>query len=199
MSEKQHRSIIRIAVIGSIIVACLLISGTLWIGNNVKSDTEQAVHTVSLFYLDELTTRREQVIASTIQGYINNLDVAIGLLGKEDLVSLDRLQAYQLRMKQLYNLEKFAFVNSDGLIYTSRGTRTDIEKYNFDFRNLSGPEISIKNPKSANKKIIIAMPVDRLPFEGKHLVICFMEVDLNRLLKTISFQGDNNNTTFCNI
>lgn len=88
---------LRIAVVVSTIVACLLIFGTLWIGKNVKSDTEQAVHTVSLFYLDELTTRREQVIASTIQAYINNLDVAIGLIGKEDLVSLDRLQAYQLR------------------------------------------------------------------------------------------------------
>ncbi|MBO4368514.1 MAG: response regulator [Desulfovibrio sp.] len=199
MSEKQHRNIIRIAVIGSIIVTSLLIGSTLWMGNIAKSDTEQAVHTVSLFYLDELSTRREQVIASTLQSYINNLDVAIGLIGKEDLLNVDRLQAYQLRMKQLYSLEKFAFVNSEGLIYTSRGTRTDIDQYLFDFQHLSGPEISIKNPESGNKKIIIAMPVDHLPFEGKKLVVCFMELDMNRLLKSISFQGDNNNTTFCNI
>ena len=199
MSEKQHRNIIRIAVIGSITVACLLILSTLWMGKKAKSDTEQAVHTVSMLYLDELSIRREQVIASTLQSYINNLDVAIGLIDKEDLVSVARLQVYQMRMKQLYNLEKFAFVNSEGLIYTSRGTRSDIDQYNFNYQNLSGPEISIKKPESGNKKIIVAMPVDSLPFEGKTLVACFMEVDMNRLLRSISFHGDNNNTTFCNI
>ena len=199
MSEKQRRNIIRISVIGIIIVTCLLILSTLWMGEKVKNDTEQAVHTVSMLYLDELSTRREQVIASTLQSYTNNLDVAIGLIDKEDLVSVSRLQAYQIRMKQLYNLEKFAFVNSEGVIYTSRGKRSDINQYNFDYKNLSGPEISIKKAESGNKKIIIAMPVDSLPFDGNILVACFMEVDMNRLLRSISFQGDNNNTTFCNI
>ena len=69
MSDKQRRNIIRIAVIGSITVTCILIFSTFWMGKNLKSDTAQAVHEVSMFYLDELSTRREQVIASTLQGY----------------------------------------------------------------------------------------------------------------------------------
>ncbi|MBQ7585609.1 MAG: response regulator, partial [Desulfovibrionaceae bacterium] len=183
----------------SIIVACILVFGTILTGRNASRDTEMAVHAVSLFYLDELAERREQVVASTLQGYINDLDVAIGLIEKEDLTSLERLQAYQARMKQLYNLEKFAFVNNEGLIYTSRGTRIDIDNYHFDYHNLSGPEISLKNPDSANKKIVVAMPLDRLPFQGKYLVVCFMEFDMNRMLKGISLQSSNSGTTFCNI
>ena len=43
------------------------------------------------------------------------------------------------------------------------------------------------------------MPVDRLPFEGKYLVVCFMEIDMNNMLKAISIESNDNNNTFCNI
>ena len=199
MNLGQKNGMVREAVIGSLIFAIMLVAGTLWMGRSASRDTDTAVRSVSLLYLDELAGRRAQVVASTLGGYISNLDVAIGLMTKEDLSSVEKLQAYQARMKQLYGLEKFAFVNNDGLIYTSRGTRTDIDQYPFDCNRLSGPEISVKNPEGSSKKVIIAVPVDRLPFEGKHLVACFMEIDMGRLLANISLQSDNNNTTFCNL
>ncbi|MBR1396105.1 MAG: response regulator, partial [Selenomonadaceae bacterium] len=184
---------------GSVIVAVILVLGTFWTGQNASKDTETAVRTVSLLYLDELAGRREQVVASTLSNYIRNMDTAIGILEKDDLSSIEHLQAYQARMKQLYDLEKFAFVDNDGLIYTSRGTRTDIDQYDFDYNKLTEPEISIKHLESDSKKVIIAMPVDRLPFEGKYLVVCFMEIDMNSMLKAISIESNDNNNTFCNI
>ncbi|MBR1397102.1 MAG: hypothetical protein IJ563_06175, partial [Selenomonadaceae bacterium] len=199
MEDEQKSGIIRLAIIGSVIVAVILVLGTLWTGQNASKDTETAVRTVSLLYLDELAGRREQVVSSTLNNYIRNMDTAIGILEKDDLSSIEHLQAYQARMKQLYGLEKFAFVDNDGLIYTSRGTRTDIDQYDFDYNKLVEPEISIKHLDSENKKVIIAMPVDRLPFEGKYLVVCFMEIDMNNMLKAISIESNDNNNTFCNI
>ena len=128
-----------------------------------------------------------------------DLDVAVGLLGKEDLASTASLQSYQLRMKQLYGLEKFAFVDTAGLIYTSRGTRTDIDLYNFDYRTLAKPEISLKKGGGEKKTVIVAMPVDRLAFNGRILVVCFMEIDMNRMLEGISLESDRKGITFCNI
>ena len=199
MKTGKWGGIMREAVIGSIIVAVILVIGTFWTGRSASEDTNNAVHTVSLLYLDELAGRREQVVASALASYITDLDVAIGLLEREDLSSVERLQAYQARMKQLYGLERFAFVDQDGIIYTSRGTRTDIDQYRFDYRTIAEPEISLKNAGGGNKKIIIAMPVDRLPFEGKELVVCFMEIDMARMLEGISLQSGNSRTTFCNI
>ena len=149
--------------------------------------------------MDELANRREQVVASKLNDYINDLDVAVGLLEKEDLASTASLQSYQLRMKQLYGLEKFAFVDTAGLIYTSRGTRTDIDLYNFDYRTLAKPEISLKKGGGEKKTVIIAMPVDRLAFNGRILVMCFMEIDMNRMLEGISLESDRKGITFCNI
>lgn len=188
-----------VAVIGGIAVVLILIFGTFWTGKKASRDTEQAVRNVSLFYLDELAGRREQVVSSTLNDYISDMDVALGLLSKEDLNSTNNLQAYQLRMKQLYGLEKFAFVDESGTIYTSRGTRTDIEQYDFDYKTLSEPEISIKKGDVENAKVVIAIPTDRLPYEGHHLVVCFIEIGMDQMLENISLQSGSNKTTFCNI
>ena len=186
------------AIVGAVVTAIMLIFGTIWTGRSAGKDTEQAVRNVSLLYLDELAGRREQVVASALSDYISDLDVAIGLMTPEDLSTPEMLMAYQLRMKQLYGLEKFAFVDEDGLIYTSKGTRTDIDKYSFDYNSLSEPEISIKNLDGEDIKIVIAMPVDRLQYEDHYLVVCFMEMSMDRMLSNIGLQSGTNNTTFCN-
>ena len=199
MEREQKSGVIRAAIIGSVIVALILIIGTIWTGNSAGEDTGKAVHNVSLLYLEELAGRREQVVESTLNGYISNMDIALGLLERDDLSSIENLQSYQARMKQIYGVEKFAFVDEDGLIYTSRGTRIDIDKYDFDYKNLSAPEISIKNIDNNNKKIVVAVPVDRLPVAGKNLIVCFMEMDMAKMLMNISLQSTGSNTTFCNL
>ena len=193
------RKIMSLALIGSIIVVAILIIGTIWTGRSASQGTEKAVRNVSLLYLEELAGRREQVVASTLNDYISDLDVAIGLITPEDLADTESLQAYQLRMKQLYGLEKFAFVDETGLIYTSRGTRTDIDQYRFDYGSITGPEISLRDENGDNTKVVIAVPTDRLPYEGHYLVVCFMEIDMEHMLESLSFESGSNNTTFCNI
>ena len=80
------------------------------------------------------------------------------MLPKEDLSSAENLRAYQSQMKKLLNLEKFAFVEADGLIYTAQGTSTEIGSYAFDYASLSGPEISVRDAESADKTVVIAVP-----------------------------------------
>ena len=187
------------AVIGGVLIAVILILGTFWSGQKARQDAEKAVSSVSRLYLDELAGRREQVVSSTLARNVANMQTAIGLLTEDDLSDIEHLKAYQLHIKQLYTLEKFAFVDTDGLIYTSLGTLNDIDKYSFDYNNISKPEISVKDNDGGGKSVIIAIPVDRLPLEGKTLTVCFMEIDMNTMLEGVSLQSDNNDTTFCNI
>ncbi len=114
-------------------------------------------------YLNELAGRREQAVGSNLQHKIEDMQTAIDLLTDEDLSDTEHLQAYQARMKRLYTLDKFAFVDGDGLIDPSRGTQTNIGGSAFDYRTLSGPEISVLNLHSADKKVVISLPV-AIPF-----------------------------------
>ncbi|MCR5650387.1 MAG: response regulator [Lachnospiraceae bacterium] len=196
---ERRTGVIQAAVAGCIIVAAILIIGTIWTGKSASRDAEKAVRNVSLLYLDELAGRREQVVASTLEDYAKDMDVAIGLIDKSDLESVEALREYQARMKQLYGLEKFAFVDENGLIYTSRGTRTDIDRYDFDYKEISGPEISIMDAGENERKVVVAEPVDRLDLCGHNLVAAFMEMDMGNFLDAASLQTGNNKTTFCNI
>ncbi len=190
---------IPVAIVGSALVALILIFGTIWTGHKARQDTENAVNSVSLLYLDELAGRREEVVDQTLQRRIGELRTAVGLMTEDDLCDEEHLQAYQSRMKKLYTLEKFAFVDTDGVIYTSQGTQDNIEEYNISYKDLSESQITVKDPHGDQKKVIIAVPVDDLRLADKTFVVCFMEIDMNTMLEGVSLRSDNNGTTFCNI
>ena len=199
MKRINNKAGLYAAVIGSLLIAAILILGTYWSGQKAKQDAEKAVASVSRLYLDELAGRREQVVASSLKRNIRNMQTAVGLLTSDDLSDTSHLQAYQQRMRKLYTLEKFAFVDTNGLIYTADGTMNNIEQYSFDYNNISEPEISVRNDDSGSKSVVIAVPVDRLPLGGQTLTVCFMEISMNTMLEGVSLQSDSNNTTFCNI
>ena len=102
-------------------------------------------------------------------------------------------------MKLLFNLERFAFVNAEGLIYTSMGVQTDIDEYGLDFQSLAGPVIFVRNPLSPEKKVVIAVPVEGITFQGGPLVACFMEQDMKVMLQGVSIQSQTTDATFCNL
>ena len=199
MKKIKNKKGLFAAIIGSFMIAAILVIGTYWSGQKAQQDTEKAVSSVSKLYLDELAGRREQVVASALKRNIGNMQTAVSLLTKDDLSDTAHLQAYQHRMKQLYTLEKFAFVDTNGLIYTEGGTMNDIENYSLDYDHINEPEISVRGNGSGSKSVIIAVPVNKLPLDGKTLTVCFMEINMNNMLEGVSLQSDNNNTTFCNI
>ncbi|MDO5702272.1 MAG: response regulator [Lachnospiraceae bacterium] len=200
MDSKDTRptNTVAVAVIGSLAVMFLLVIGTIMMGQYAKKDTETAVRSVSLLYLDELAGRREQVVAENLRDRISDMKTALDLITEEDLSDDEHRQAYQKKMKALFGLEKFAFVGEDGLIYTSTGVQDNIDEYGFDYRSLKGPEISILNLTSSDKKVIIAMPVD-LMSDGHRLVASFMEIDMDEMLSGVSLQSQDGGATFCNI
>ena len=197
MEYRRNRSTL-IALVSGIALVVILVFGTIWVGRTAKTDTESAVRSVSLLYLDELAGRREQVVAENMQKKIQVIHTALELMTGEDLNDLEHLQAYQAKMKRLFVLERFAFVDADGLIYTSQGTQTDIDRYQFDYRTLDGPEISVKDLDSSDKKVIIAVPV-HMAFQGKDLLACFMEIDMREMLSGVSMDAQEGGATFCNM
>ena len=164
--EYKTKNTAWVIIAGSVIVMLFLVFGTIWMGQNARKDTEAAVRSVSLLYLDELAGRREQVVAENLQDRISDMRTALELMSEEDLQDTEHRQAYQIKMKALFGLEKFAFVDTEGRIYTSTGTQDNIDEYHFDHLSINEAEISIKNLESRDKKVIIALPVNLIS-EGK--------------------------------
>ena len=194
----KSRKITSIAVAGGIIVLLILVLGTVLMVRASGRDTENAVRDVSLLFLDELAGRREQVVEDTLNDNVEKIQTAVGLMTEEDLSDSDHLRAYQAAMKKLFELEKFAFVDTDGVIYTSLGNQNNIGDYHFDHLALDKPEISLLYPESGSRKVVIAVPVDVM-FDGKQLAVCFMEMDMQVMLEGVSMTVQDTETTYSNI
>lgn len=199
MDSSKHKGIIKLVILCAVVIAAVLVASTIWIGQSAKRDTEDAVHSVSLLYLDELAGRREQVVANNLESNIDMIQTAIGLITDEDKSSIANLQDYQARMKTLFHLERFAFVDEDGTVYTAMGIQKDIDQYNFDYKKITEPEISVKNEESKDKKAVIAVPVKGLSVEGNKMVACFMQQEMSLMLKGVSMDSQSTDATFCNI
>ena len=74
----QKNNTTLIAFIGGIALILILVFGTIWTGQRARTDTESAVRSVSLLYLDELAGRREQVVADNLQDKNNMIKASKG-------------------------------------------------------------------------------------------------------------------------
>ena len=92
MDSRKNRTTL-IAVIGGIALVLILVIGTIWVGRSAKTDTESAVRSVSLLYLDEPAGRREQVVTENTQEKITVFNIALELMTEDDLSDLAHLQA----------------------------------------------------------------------------------------------------------
>ena len=194
----SNKAIRNLGIVGGVLITSAMIFGTLFAGITARSDAEKSAKEVSVLYLEELASRREEVVDSNINGRIFDLNTALNLMTDDDLQDLPHLQAYQAKMKQIYKLEKFAFVDNDGLIYTSLGTQDNISDYSFDYKTITKPEISIFNLKEEDKKVVIAIKTDKV-LGGKNLVSCFMEIDMDEMLSGVSMGQGESKYTFSNI
>ena len=199
MKKGRKNLTIPIIIIGGVIIAAILVVGTLWTGQKARKDTEDAVRNVSLLYLDELAGRREQVVEDNLNDNIAIINLAVSLMTEEDLSDVEHLQEYQSQMKSLFNRERFAFVSESGVVYTAEGIETDPDSYGFDYRTISEPEVSIKDVNSEDKKVIVAVPVEGIEFQGEDLVACFMQIDMDVMLEGVSMTSQDSDATFCNI
>ena len=118
MESKRKNRTVLITVICSAVLAVILIGGAFLMAGSAHRDATDAAHSVSLLYLDELAGRREQVVEDKLNSNIQVIRVALEMLDDEDLSDLDHMRNYQRRVKRFFSLERFAFVDENGLVYT---------------------------------------------------------------------------------
>ena len=74
MREKQNTNKTALfIVLGAAAIGAILLLCTIWMGRMAQKDTESAVRSVSLLYLDELAGRREQVVADNLRDRITDM------------------------------------------------------------------------------------------------------------------------------
>lgn len=86
MDAKKNNTA-RITIAGSVVIAVILVLGTLWMGQSIKKDTDRTVRKVSTMYLAELAGRREQIVESNLKSNIRTIRTAIDLMTETTISS----------------------------------------------------------------------------------------------------------------
>ena len=198
IDKKQKNQTVAFAAAGGIFIAAILLITTIWVSNSARVSTNQAVNRVSEFYLDELAGRRAQVVSETLKSHFAYMNNALAVLDEADLRSQGTLRRFLGKVKELYDVDKFALVDENGIVYTEYSTASGLERYSFLSEELTGPMITISNLYGTSKQVILAVPVENISFQGAQIKVCFTQINIEEMLSSLMLRTDSNET-YCSL
>ena len=185
--------------VGALIVIAVIVGMTLWTGEGARTAADDAGDKVSEFYLQELAGRRSQAVAELIGTEFKQMERAVDLMMPEDLASEDSLRAFIGRVETLCDLDLFAVVDEDDVVYARYATYMGGSRYEFlqEGRELSGRLVSTTSLYGASKQVCLAVPVYDRTFMGKKLKACFVQVDIDDIISTLTYNDEDGGETSC--
>lgn len=63
---------------------------------------------------------------------------------------------------------------------------------------MKGPVISTVNLYGARTQVLLAMPVEGITFQGSRIEVCFIQLNINEMLESMTLQASDNET-YCNL
>ena len=157
LNDKQNQRSFKLIAVGGIILAVLLIFIGIWANRSAQRDTEETVHSVSRFYLKDLSGHCKHIVESSLKTVTANFKNA---LKSADLQTQDALQNWIARMEFILNVNEIILIDSDGNAYTARGN------------------VSIDKNDTAAVKV----DVDAVPFMNTQIVGALIRVNFENIL-----------------
>ncbi len=197
-NKNQKKRTAAYAVWGGITIALILIVTTLWVSKSARVGTDKAVARVSEFYLEELAGRRALVVSEELNNNFTYMENALEVLEQSNLASQESLRSFLGKVRKLYGVDKFAMVDEDGIVYAQHSTMSGLSRYSFLAEDLTEPVISTSNLYGAKKRVVLAMPVEGISFQGKEIKACFIQINIAEMLSSLTLQTSDNET-YCNL
>ena len=176
---------------GGIIFFLLITVSTIWNAQSAQKQTHIVAESVSNFYVEELINRRVSIISDALKQNFQYMNNALDSITKEDLSSTSALRNYLGRIRRLYGVEKFSFVDQDSLVYTAHATSTGKSRYPFLAQGFSEPLVTTVVNYGGKKMLFIALPVTGIQFNGKNITACFAQVNIDQMVRSMTFSADN--------
>ena len=184
----MNRSIVLTALIGSLIVMAMVIGNILWSSGKTSVATEEAVSTVSSFYLEAMADRRAKTITNLINNNFESMQKAVTFIVDEGCDTQEDLRYSIGKVKSLLRLNRFALVDEDDIVYTQYTTYTGRSRHAF----LSDVQqkdriITTVSIYGSSKQLCLAIPTPGLTLIGKSFKACFVQLDINEIVDLLAF------------
>ena len=187
-SRLTNKLIVWHAVIGSILVLVMVTANTLWASRQTSVATNEAVSNVSSFYLEAMADRRAKTITNLINSNFEQMEKAVMLIEDEGVKTQDELRHAIGLVKSLLNLNRFALVDEDNIVYTQYTTYTGRSRHAFlAEEKLTGRIITTVSIYGSSKQLCLAIPTPDLEIMGKQFKACFVQLDIKDIVDLLAF------------
>ncbi|MBO7354409.1 MAG: diguanylate cyclase [Lachnospiraceae bacterium] len=182
------RTVIVTAVIGSVLLITFIIASMLRSYRQTVSVTNEAVSSVSSFYLEAMADRRAKTITNLINNNFEYMKKALSFIEEEGIESQEDLRTSLGKVKTLLSLNRFALVDEDDIVYTQYTTYTGGSRHDFlRDGNLNSQSISIVFLYGSSKQLCLAIPTPGFEIMGKSFKACFVQIDIGEIVNLLAF------------
>ena len=166
----------KLASIGGVILAAILIFTCVWISNAAQKTTDNAIHSVSRFYLKDLSEHCRHAVESRLSYVAANIHNALENIDAADLQSQAALQNWIGKLKIISDAEEIILVDANGTAYTARE--------NFQFNKTDSSFVETK--------------INAVNFLDTQIVRAYFKINFETFLNKNHLHEDGENTV-CNL
>ncbi len=193
--KKLAKRVIHIVVASSMTLLLILsLIMSLRTADSTQEVTDKAIDKISHFYIEEIAKNRASLISNELDKKYNYVNNAIDVISPKDLESPKALRNYLGNMRRLYNMDTFALVDENGLVYTSHSTCSGKTRYPFLAEKITKPIYSTVLNYGGEKQLFLAVPVSGVYFNNSKITACFVEININQLMRSMTYRYDNMET-----
>ena len=193
--NKQTKRVFQIIITS---LMCLLIIlfliMSLRTADTTQEVTDKAIDKISHFYIEEIAKNRASLISNELDKKYNYVNNALDIISQKDLESPKALRNYLGNMRRLYNMDTFALVDENGLVYTSHSTCSGKTRYPFLAEKITKPIYSTVLNYGGEKQLFLAVPVTGVYFNNSKIIACFVEININQMMRYMTYRYDNMET-----
>lgn len=193
--NKQTKRVFQIIItslMGLLIILFLIMS--LRTADTTQEVTDKAIDKISHFYIEEIAKNRASLISNELDKKYNYVNNALAVISQKDLDSPKALRHYLGNMRRLYNMDTFALVDENGLVYTSHSTCSGKTRYPFLSEKITKPIYSTVLNYGGEKQLFLAVPVTGVYFNNSKIIACFVEININQMMRSMTYRYDNMET-----
>ena len=191
-----NKSIVMTAIIGSVLIIAMVTANTLWTSRKTDAATSDAVSEVSSFYLEAMADHGAKTLTNLIGSNFEQMDKAVAFISDEGIHTQDDLRYSIGTVKTLLNLNRFALVDEDNIVYTQYTTYTGRSRHTFlSDENLTDRIITTVSPYGSSKQLCLAIPTPGLKLMNKNFKACFVMLDISDIVDLLALD-DEGRTSF---
>ena len=186
--EKTNRAFVLTCIIGSLLIMVMLTANTLWLSKRISGATDEAVSAVSAFYLEAMADNNAKTITNLISNSFDEMEKAVSFIEDEKVGSQEELRDKIGKVQSLQELNHFALVDEDNVVYTQYTTYTGGSRHPFlTDGHLNDRIISTVSLYGSSKQLCLAMPTSELSIMGKRFKACMVQFYISDIVDLLAF------------